>query len=333
MTQHDFNILLEKYLAGSCSAEEEKIVIDWYERNAEITHELLTEDEKISTKNRIWSKIRKNTFGEKNLKLIPIWQYLGIAASILVFLSLGLYMFSSKKTSKDLAFSATDIEVKNNSKTPQEITLEDGSVVVLQPNSKLSYPEHFGDVNRQVYLFGDAMFEVKRNPQKPFLVITGKVTTEVLGTSFIVKSGEKSKSVEIEVLTGKVSVYENTEKESNVRNGAILTPNQKVVFNKETKTIVVGIVEEPKLVKVQNETEFSFDDTSLSDVLAVFKKNYQLEFFIENPNLNKCIFTADLNGLPMFTQLDFVCKTINAQYEIRGTSIFIFGEGCEAPSK
>jgi ferric-dicitrate binding protein FerR (iron transport regulator) len=65
-------------------------------------------------------------------------------------------------------------------------------VVQLNPNSTISYPEHFGQKTRTVYLKGEAFFNIKRNPAKPFVVHTGDLVTEVLGTSFTIKSYENS---------------------------------------------------------------------------------------------------------------------------------------------
>jgi hypothetical protein len=50
---------------------------------------------------------------------------------------------------------------------------------------------------------------------------------------------------------------------------------------------------------------------------------------MENRELNQCVFTGDLNGLPFLTQLDLICKSVNATSEQRGTAIFIKGEGCQ----
>jgi ferric-dicitrate binding protein FerR (iron transport regulator) len=75
--------------------------------------------------------------------------------------------------------------------------LEDGSEVQLNPNSTISYPEHFGQKTRTVYLKGEAFFSIKRNPAKPFVVHTGELVTEVLGTSFTIKSYENAKAIEV----------------------------------------------------------------------------------------------------------------------------------------
>jgi hypothetical protein len=64
-------------------------------------------------------------------------------------------------------------------------------------------------------------------------------------------------------------------------------------------------------------------------VLKKLENAYGIQIIVENQMLNQCVFTADLNDLPLHTQLDLICKSVNASFEQRGTSIFINGEGCK----
>lgn len=339
MNQYDFNKLLEKYLDGQCSEQEEQLIHEWYQQTVDATKVTLPADEKEQIKQTIWKKIKDSTFEIEVNPRHRIWRYLAIAASILLILSVGFTLLSKRTNQNTDVFAKnkdkTVKEVKNTTQKEQDISLEDGTTVTLHPLSILSYPEHFSAQNRTVYLTGEALFKVKRNPKKPFLVHTGNLVTEVLGTSFIVKSNIDSKLTEVRVLSGKVSVYEETNQNEKNRKGTILTPNHKVTYNIESKQLTPSIVEEPIIVtetKTAEKTavvDYTFEDTRLPKVLDVIKKRYALNFIIGNENLNNCVFTGDLNGDPLFKQLDFICKSMNAHYEIRGTDIFITGEGCQ----
>ncbi len=109
-------------------------------------------------------------------------------------------------------------EVENTSGSVQKVALADGSVVSLEPGSTLRYPEHFG-TQREVYLTGEAFFNVFRDEKHPFLVYAEDVVTRVLGTSFRVKAYGQGKEVRVAVTSGKVSVFKKGSEKYNDRNG------------------------------------------------------------------------------------------------------------------
>lgn len=331
MNQHEFDILLVKYLAGDCNAEEESLVHDWYEKQGE-NHVVLNDQEKNSIEKRMWTVIKTHSNTSHRLFQFTLWQKLSFAASILLVMGI-LFIYSKDKQEIIASIPQKNILnegiiVQNTTPNTRKIKLEDGSIVKLASNSSISYPEHFGDKNRNVYLKGEAFFDVKKDPNKPFIVHAGNITTQVLGTSFSIKSYEEGKTIEVAVKTGRVSVFENDELNTTNRKGIILTPNQKIIFDKQTKEIIPTIVSTPiPLIPLEKSETFVFDEMPVEDVFIKLRKVYGLEIIIENQALNHCIFTGDLNDLPLSTQLDLICKSINATHEQRGTSIFIQGDG------
>jgi transmembrane sensor len=329
MNQHEFHQLLEKYLEGHCTPEEEKIVVAWHDQMAKPGQEVLHPAEKEATRLRIWKNVQARI--DSRPLLVRLWPYWAAAACLVLTLWIGAFANRSTTGSEPSATAEMPvIDIRNTSAKSQEVTLEDGSVVVLEPGSLFSYPEHFGTRNRTVYLTGEARFDVQRNHAKPFLVHAGDIVTEVLGTSFIVRSDNRLKTTEVSVLSGKVSVYENIPQADKTRNGIILTPNQKATYRADTKQLISGIVDEPvAVVQAEDKVDFTFEDARLPAVLALLKKRYALDFILENDALRHCAVTADLNDLPLFTQLELICSAIGARYETRGADIFINGKGCQ----
>lgn len=333
MNQYDFDKLLEKYLVGDCTEAEEILIKEWSDNMLKHSELGINSNEKNIIEKNLWKRIQQSLFPEKTFFIQYKWATMAVAASLMIAF-LGLYFYQettySASFTESLASNLGVIEVKNTSNKPQKIKLEDGSEIVLKAESSISYPEHFNDKTRSVYLKGEAFFKVKRNPSKPFIVHTRDLVTEVLGTSFTIKSYDDAKAIEVLVVTGRVSVYENSKNSDKHRNGVILTPNQKIIFDKESKKLIPSLVENPIIVNApETVLDFIFDETPLSEVLNRLKEAYQIEFVIENQELNKCVFTADLNELPLHNQLDLICKSVNATYEQRGTVIFINGVGCQ----
>ncbi len=260
-----------------------------------------------------------------------------VAASILIISVLGIGIYLDKQAKNDYVFENTD---------PNKSTiyyLKDGTTVTLKGKSQIQVATDFNEATRTVTLNGEAFFEVAHNADKPFLVFTGNVITKVLGTSFSVKSpllGQNteggSKSVEVEVVTGKVSVFKkdiNTKKGEPLENGVVLTPNQKVTYLTENEHFVVGIVDKPVIMKeVEKQPEmiqFRFEETPLSEVISKLENAYGIQILLSNDKMNDCPMTANLTKQPLFGKLDLVCAILKANYEVQGTRILITGRGCE----
>lgn len=333
MKRHKFDEIIEKYRTGKSAPEEEKMLDKWADTHFRqyTDHSVFTDEgDAQKTKEQIWRKIRIDPVIRK--KSNSWWhrtQFLaGIAASLVTILAFAWFL-SNEPGEKSLKTEVTGAETNNITKVPQRITLPDGSTVVLEKGASLVTDEHYGEQARTVYLTGEAFFEVRPNAQKPFFVYTGDLVTEVLGTSFHISSTGNTNTIEVSVVTGKVSIYTNSEGDDKKRNGVIATPNQKVIYNTELKTLRHGLMDSPKMTIPDNSMpDFHFSGTPLIDVLKLMQQAYKIEIVVRNPLLNQCEFTGDLNGLDLYRQLDFVCEAIGARYEIRGATVFVNGKSC-----
>lgn len=329
MTKQEFNLLSNKYLQGLCSGEEELLLLEWSEKLDNENQLTISSSEKEEIRTRIWKNVHATISVKKHSIVAKIAAsfLIGIAACffIVFFVDIkSLIVSPNKSTNLD------GMEMKNMSVIDQKILLKDGSLVILKPQSSINYGKDFNVKKREVFLIGQAFFKVKRNVTKPFVVHSGDLNAEVLGTSFWVKSNARNNQIEVSVTSGKVSVYSNKVSDNNNLIGVILTRNQKVVFDIVSKTINSTIVDNPlpSLTSEFLKDQLIFQATPMQLVLSTLSKHYGVEIILTNSKSNDCQITADLNGLPMFTQLDLICKSIAATYEKRGTVIFITGEGC-----
>ncbi|CCH55589.1 anti-FecI sigma factor, FecR [Fibrisoma limi BUZ 3] len=227
------------------------------------------------------------------------------------------------------------IEVANTSTQQQLVLLADGSSVLLMPNSRVSYSKQFNQfAKREVYLTGEAFFEVAKNPEKPFFVYADHLITKVLGTSFTVRADGKNE-VNVIVKTGKVSVFTRSDKERVEKQqspqliGLVLTPNQRVHFNRDEGRLVRSLVESPALLDMPiQRAMFEFNDTPIAQVFASLERAYGVEIIFDTDVMKNCYLTASLDDDPLFEKLNMICRTLDAQYEQMEGKILIASKGC-----
>lgn len=325
MNQFEFDQLLQKYLSGTCNEEEKILIMSWYQNQGYELNEI-PESELNQIRNNIWSKLTINRVEDRSLY---IWAKRGIAASVAILVLCFSYVYTTRKAELSYTNNSDGVEMTNNSSETKQIILEDGSVIDLASKSSISYKESFGKVSREVFLKGEAFFNVKKNPEKPFIVHAGELVTQVLGTSFRIKPNSNNGNIEVSVNTGRVSIYENKEFEKNKKNGIVLTPNQKIIFNTNTKEITPSIVDQPQILKgLNSKIEFVFENETIEKVVKKLSESFGIEIIIVNEEINRCVFTGDISDISLITQIEIICKALGVNYEQRGAEIFIYGKGC-----
>lgn len=349
MNKVEFKDLLKRYLSNDCSDSERLLVEGWYDilgDKQELAIGDLAELEEriwhsVSTKTTLLDKEKATGITARIFQLRPWYRRpeFRIAASclLLIVAGFGNWYFQSKANAfldnEKIVFQST---IQNTTNKPMDAWLEDSSKVVLSSGSELNIPVAFADNEKRiVYLKGEAVFDVTRNPNKPFLVYTGEVVTRVLGTSFRIVHTGKKQDIEVEVLSGKVSVYnKDIEKNKQKRNnGVVLTPNQKVTYHVKNKHFVTSVVDNPVLLKKaktkKNAPSFIYNETSISTVILDLEQNYGVQIIVANERFNDCPLTANLANQTLFNKLDMICTSLNATFDVQGTTILVNGRGCQ----
>ncbi len=269
------------------------------------------------------------------------WSIVKYAAAAVLLIALGVLPFIAKDspilqniitTPKHPVSSL--VETSNPTSEPLRLRLGDESVVVLSPNSRLSYPAQFADSARTVYLMGEASFSVERQ-DRPFVVVTGEMVTKVLGTQFVVRAFAAEQKFSVQVISGKVAVSRaepNRASGSREVNGLILTANQAAIFEKDLRHLSKTLVANPIVVnrKTANlSPDIRYDETPLPTILAELERRYGIAIQFDEPSLRNCRITATFTSESLYEQLDILCKTGAATYEIVDGQIVVSGRGCK----
>jgi ferric-dicitrate binding protein FerR (iron transport regulator) len=229
------------------------------------------------------------------------------------------------------------IENVNTSGTPIHLALPDGSSVELAPQSRISYANNFDSAgSRDVYLSGEAFFNVARIPNRPFRVFANNIVTKVLGTSFIVRSFEADTVIQVTVRTGKVSVSHYNRNAGKAGNDAagnpdemILAPNQRLVYEKTAQKFQKVLLENPVMtLSAEADRNMVYDEATLDEVFEAIAKAYDITIVYDTELLQHCTVTADLRHEPFYRKLDLVCRAIGATYEVIDGQVVIQAGGC-----
>lgn len=283
---------------------------------------------------------------ERPVQLAPVRKMLpylrkGAVAAILIILagmtSYFLYRYDKTVSPKKFNYSSLTASLRlaekvNTSDKPETILFADGSLIRIAPNSRISFqPGIDSAAQRDIYLQGEAFFQVTRNPRHPFRVFAGGVVTKVLGTSFCVRSFDKDTTIQVTVKSGKVSVYDDANPTlSGNSGGIILTPNQRLVYEKSAQKFHKVLLEHPAIVdSVMTDQNMAYVDTPLEQVFDQLSKVYGIILVYDNELLKKCTVTADLKGEPFYHKLDLICRAVGAQYEVIDGQVVILSNGCQ----
>lgn len=295
-----------------------------------------------------WDKIEKREIKslQHTTKTTKIWNnhWLQGAAAVLFFIFLTSWFYShtiSPVKSSPIYNELINVngeglvEQTNNSRKPQTITLSDGSSVLLQPNSKLSYPKIFVGNERKVYLSGEAFFEISKNRKKPFFVFANEIVTKVVGTSFRIRAFDNQPNIEVLVRTGKVKIQSNKLIPNLKEEEIVLLPNQALRFVRKNSTFnkITDITVDESLIKTTNNIEqlsFDFTDIPVSQIFKTIEQAYLVDIDFPESKLKNCHLTTSLNDQPLPQKLKIICKSLgnNTSYEMNGNQIIITSDGC-----
>jgi transmembrane sensor len=312
------------------------------EQAKELLHQLQQSPpppERQALSRQIWKGIHEELQAEKTVAARRIRPRVWMAAATLVILvSAGAALWKKGPAPAKLPMEAVAvnpvpgnslIECRNLSGTPQKIYLVDGSVVTLEPQSALSYNRFLGKKTREVTLKGNAFFDIAPDANRPFLVRSGDLVTQVLGTSFRVVA-DPGQDIQVAVRTGKVSIYKATDFDNGHQAFCVLLPHQEAVFHKKDQNLAFQPNAEAQLlIPPPVETvSMNFDDAPVITILDQLGKMYHINMQYNRDSLQQCRLTTSLQEEKLTDKLDIICRAINATYRTQDDTIIIEGGHC-----
>ncbi|MGC1243512.1 MAG: FecR domain-containing protein [Chryseosolibacter sp.] len=316
MTEDEFNGLIERYQRGLATDEERAMVDAWYESiqhdDGDFTWNTKDEDLQFQA---IQNRIKAD---ERPDRVVPLYAsgWLKIAAAVLILMSSSYVLWYKMIRNETMTLTAM-------TGYTQKTILSDGTLVWLKGNSTLQYPERFDGQQRMVYLKGEALFEVAKDPLHPFVIQCGNLSAKVLGTSFNIRANDAD--IELTVLTGKVELFAGKE-----INRVVVLPNQKVLYDGLPPKAKVPVAEAEK-VKLIHGTEYdmNFSNTPVADIIGRIEKKFDKKVTVDNASLRQCMITADFTDQSLENTLRMVSYILGFEYEVNSYTVTIRGGGCD----
>ncbi|MBB5638840.1 ferric-dicitrate binding protein FerR (iron transport regulator) [Pedobacter cryoconitis] len=272
--QQELKATLKKYLKNETNAQVSKAIDSWYHTIGSINEEapLLNDP---NSKAELGSNIKlylANQIHHKKRHWLNT-TYFKYAATVVFMLSTGIlgysYLHQLKQASKK------EIVFFSGAGTQKKLLLPDGSKVLLNVASELVISKDFGETQRKVILHGEAFFEVAKDKSRPFIIQSGVLRTQVVGTSFNINAYSDMDKIKIAVLTGKVRVSKKIAGveeiiASGMTRGATLS-FYKTTGKTELKTEDTGLISSWK------DNKLYIDNATISEIARQLEKYYHLK--------------------------------------------------------
>ncbi len=247
-------------------------------------------------------------------KRYKLWPALKYAAAILALASAGYLWYLCARPGNENSIATNWQNSTTAPRVKRRLVLSDSTIVTLNSGTSLSYPLSFGDKNREVYLNGEAFFEVHKDRKHPFIIHTKKMNVQVLGTVFNIKSYDDEPQSETSLIEGSIEVTLNDRETDPI----ILKPKEKLIvennlpsqtqINKPTGRNINAVIEGtqysltnltylPNIDSAAVETlwlknKLAFKNENFETIAADMERWYGIQIIFEDKGLKNLRFTG-----------------------------------------
>jgi ferric-dicitrate binding protein FerR (iron transport regulator) len=339
MTDQRFTELLGKQLAGELSPEESTEFKALLASNESYQQEYQSLSTYFSKKeapgknidevfDRITTRIspvEETTVPPlKNKTNYSIW--LKVAA-VIVLMACGFLVYKTFLTTNQPAAELVWKLASTPTKSVKKLTLADGTTVTLNAVSELKYPANFTGNTREVYLSGEAFFDVQKDAAHPFIIHTDKVQVKVLGTAFDVKAYKNDAFTETTLIRGRVEVQMN----NNISQKFVLQPKDKFVLNNQKneasmQRLTYYANEDPNnIIEIAwTNNMLTFKNVDFASLINQLERRYDIKIICKNEKLKKQKFTGQFKHESISRILDILSMVAHFNYERKDQTIYIY---------
>lgn len=268
-------------------------------------------------------------------KIRPLFKYIGaVAASLLIAVSIYLPIPENKSMPVAIIPHQTETVIRSGAEIRKTSILSDGSLITLSRHSSIKFKTDFNETDREVWLSGEAYFDVKHDDAHPFIVHSLNNDIKVLGTVFNIKAYPNSPVSETFLIRGRVEVIPHDTRYKSI----ILIPNQKLItslvsgksslITQETKNQVVTINERKEAIEevkwVRN--RLNIENESLSDIAEKLEKWYGIQIQFGDEEVKNLRYSGVFESETVIKSLEALQLSYPFKFRVEQDKITISGK-------
>jgi len=360
-TQVKIEDIILRYLSDEVSEDEVQQLQEWLQAN-EANRQVFAQYKKLwmvsgkfagyhvdkvkQDRKKVGLSIRNFELQQSLHQATMRFRTLAYVASALLLLGIVSVLYVLQKSQKEIPaiqgviLSGGEVEVPYGSKSL--IRLPDGSKVWINAGSKITYPADFGVTSRNVYLTGEAYFDIAKMEKMPFYVNTDVLKIKAYGTAFNVKAYSDDNLVETTLDQGVISIIRNDAPDREIS----VEPKQKITIRKDTQETPVSTpqttaanttttsskpseIEKPDVEEVKNietitawkDNRLVFEQEPLWSLAKQLERRYNVQFYFSNEKIKTIRYTAAIKEMPIDQVLEAISLTSPIRYSIKGSVV------------
>lgn len=335
--------LFQKYVSGKATDEDVHLLMQLIDEGG--VADLANQSDKLWSDNHLFPQIdeevarrmksrvmasasaeqaKEKTIGRREF---PYWLRVAAVLVPLIAFTLVFYWINgegNRLESNDSSEVISYVEKINPKGQKSTLVLSDGSMVILNADSKLVYKESFDRYERRVVLEGEAFFNVKRDASRPFVIVTDQITTTVLGTSFSVRAYPGGAHVKVAVASGRVAVQElNSQSQPGEDQGLLLIPGEMGVYGRANKTLNKTSFDERDLFGWKDGLIY-FKNANINEIKARLEQWYGVTIVMEKQISLEKDFSGAYKNKTLELVLNSLAFVYDFNYEIKDKMIRIY---------
>lgn len=325
--------LVIKYINRSCTKEELSCFLDMVKHNPESFPELdasvreqwekepletIDDDAYAIYRQEALRLIRKSRKGRKfSKRQVPFGRAAAVAASLAVLISGGYFIISDMIGNRVEKQLATYEHIVAAPGQIREITLPDGTEVTLNVASSLKYNARYGKESREVWLDGEAFFDVESNEECPFSIHSGMLDVNVTGTSFNVCAYNDNPMTTVTVKSGKVGVvYGDDDIRMNLR------ADEEIVINTDDSSVSRNAVNAMDALKWMRGS-LIFRQNTLPEVIRILRRHYSCDIELRDSTSSVRI-SGTHDNKSIESVLESICFSAGLHYRVKDGGYVIY---------
>ncbi len=311
MGKEEYKDLLDRFFAGETSSAENELLYSVINEDMDLNFEeysldrwtgndyVMPESRKRRMKNDIFRRISE---AEANHGRRKTWRTLAAAFAVAGY------------SAHDILKPVQEFEVVAERGHKSMVTLPDGTVVWLNSDSRLTYTSDYNSKVRDIFLDGEAYFDVAKNPDIPFVVDAGEVRVRALGTKFNVRAYHDEMSIRTTLVEGKVLA-------SSGDDDVVLSPCQEAVYERRTGELSAADAPNADHLVPWRANEIYLDGMTLASVSRMLERMYNVDVVFSDSSVAGYTYTGLIRNSSLMNVLELISGTSPVKYRMNGNTI------------